>query len=209
MYWALNQAHDVSNVVPIVRMLLEFGVNVNGDCSPSRDESPLHLTARSFTSGLIELLADRGASVDARDGEHGMTPLMVAVWNGVPENCKLLLAQEADVHLKDWHHNSLLHFAFEHEDTLVARILLDSGIDINAYDGHGGSALNRTARFRRGAKSFAEMLVRSKIDANAKILNGQTALHCGSEIAHSAIVVLLLASGANPDVVDHEGLTRS
>jgi len=207
LYWTLNQAHDISNAVPIIRMLLDFGANVNGNCSPFRDQSPLHLAARSFTPGLIELLIDGGASVDARDGEHGMTPLMVAVLNGVPENCKLLLAREADVHLKDWHHNSVLHFAFEHEDTTVARIPLDSGIDMNAYDGHGGTALHRTAGFRCGARSFAELLVRSKIDTDAKMLNGQTALHCASGIGHSAIVVLLLAGGANPDVVDHDGRT--
>lgn len=136
-----------------------------------------------------------------------MTPLMVAVRNGVPENCKLLLARGADVHLKDWQNNSVLHFAYEHEDTTVARILLDYGIDINAIDGYGGTALHRTAWYRCGAKSFAELLVQSKIDISAKMVNGKTALHCASEIGHSAIMVLLLASGANSDVVDHCGRT--
>lgn len=45
MYWALNQAHDVSNAVPIVQLLLDFGAKVNGNCSTFRDQSPLHLAA--------------------------------------------------------------------------------------------------------------------------------------------------------------------
>ena len=35
--------------------------------------------------------------------------------------------------------------------------------------------------------------------------DGQTALHCASDIRHLAIVVLLLATGANPDVLDIRG----
>jgi len=124
----------VSNAVPVIRVLLDFGANVNGDCSLSHNQSPLHTAARSFTPGLIELLLERDASIDSQNAEHRMTPLMFAVLNRVPENCKLLLACGADVDLKDRHHSSVLHFAFEHEDTAVAKILLDCGIDINASD---------------------------------------------------------------------------
>lgn len=38
MYWALNQARGASNAVPIVRLLLDFGANVNGNCSPFSDQ---------------------------------------------------------------------------------------------------------------------------------------------------------------------------
>lgn len=162
------------------------------------------LAARSFTSGLIELLTERGASIDSRDGERGMTPLMVAVRNGVPENCKLLLARGADVHLKDWHHNSLLHFAIEHEEKTIATMILDSGIDIDAVDDHGGTALHRNLSHQSGANNFAELLIRSNIDLRAKMINGRTALHCASRNGKWAIVVLLLACGS-PNVVDNRG----
>jgi len=207
LYWALNQAYYVSNAVPVIRVLLDFGANVNGDCSPFHNQSPVHIAARSFTPGLIELLLERGASIDSRKRGHRMTTLMFAVLNGVPENCKLLLACGADVHLKDRHHSSVLHFAFEHEDTAVAKVLLDSGIDINASDVIGGTALHRTLLSKLGAQIFVELLIRSEIDTSAMLLSGETALHCASGEWYVKVVNLLLATGANPDVTDHHGRT--
>jgi ankyrin repeat protein len=92
-----------------VRHLLDLGVPVNAryegdgyfDLAP--DSTALHVAAWKLRADLVQLLIERGATVDAKDAK-GRTPLLLAVracvdsyWTNrrTPEPARLLLAAGA------------------------------------------------------------------------------------------------------------------
>lgn len=94
-----------------VRLLLDLGVPVtaryagDGYFDIAEGATALHVAAWQLRADLVELLLQRGAQVDARDGK-GRTPLMLAVkacvdsyWTErrTPEPARLLLAAGASV----------------------------------------------------------------------------------------------------------------
>ena len=59
---------------------------------------------------VVRLLLERGAAVDAKDGDMGETPLMKACYNGHVEAARLLLEKSADVNVADMHGQTSLMF---------------------------------------------------------------------------------------------------
>ena len=59
----------------------------------------LHFAAQAGNKDVAELLIDKGAQVDSL-GEHGTTPLMVALSSGKIETGKYLIDKGADIKAK-------------------------------------------------------------------------------------------------------------
>lgn len=64
------------NYIEVCRLLLDYRANVNKVDAERR--SPLHKAARNAQSGLVELLIERGAEINALD-YNGCTPLSNAL----------------------------------------------------------------------------------------------------------------------------------
>jgi ankyrin repeat protein len=75
-----------------VKLLLELGVDINGD----ELRTPLHTAMFHTDSAIANLLLEHGADIEAHDHEH-LTPLQQAVIHGFVEPAKLLLSMGADV----------------------------------------------------------------------------------------------------------------
>jgi hypothetical protein len=82
----------------IVEMLLNSGASVNYR-SPTGMQ-PLHLAATT-QSEMCEVLLKHGAPLNARENDHGWTPLFFAVTQGDARTVDLLLKSGADVCAKD------------------------------------------------------------------------------------------------------------
>jgi len=79
----------------LVSRLLERGAAVNQE-----GWSPLHYAATGPSPGIVRLLLQRGASIDARS-PNGTTPLMMAAQYGAEESVTLLLAHRADARVRN------------------------------------------------------------------------------------------------------------
>ncbi len=99
--------------------------------------TPLHFAA-AFNNdpGLIAVLVDAGANLEARDNEWGATPLHWAAWStNNPDIIAALLDAGAELNTRDESDSTPLHAAAEHSNNPeVVFTLLDAGADIKARD---------------------------------------------------------------------------
>lgn len=88
----------------------------------------------------------------------------------------------------------------------LARWLVERGANVNAVDYYGNNALHIAARRRYKPRELA-LLVELGCDVVARNHSGDTPLHAAADAKHSRAVECLLASGANVNETNREGLT--
>lgn len=197
----------------IVRLWLGlFLVSALLGCSRTPEPRPGSLfeaAARGDAETVRDLL-DRGANANERDAS-GRTAVTAAVYVRRPEVVRLLVAAGADVDLQDdtWA-NAFLALG-ETGDVAVLEAVLAGDPDVTLTNRFGGTALIPAAE-RGHVAMVRALLERTDVDVDHVNDLGWTALleavflgDGGS--AHQQIVRLLLRAGADPAVVDREGVS--
>lgn len=225
LYEALDR--DPNEALALVRQLLDEGVNVNEHISNIRGrvmDTPLTKAAKKQSPELVELLLDKGATINAPSAFE-LTALIVAVSHGRVENCKVLLERGADLSLRGMRHykgECVLALAVANDHPAVVKLLLEHGVDINANDGKGGLALRRAVmidhaevismggeEMQRVVESFStrkleimRLLIDNGIEIDVRDLDESTALHAAALVGDIEPVKILLDAGADPNLVD-------
>lgn len=89
-------------------------------------------------------------------------------------------------------------------DERLVRALLHQGVDVNAYDSNGTTALHAAAGGRQ--ERVVQLLVRHKADVIARRdYCAETPLMDAAAVGHSQIVKFLLANGADPKQKNCDG----
>ena len=201
--------------------LLIAGANPN--VSLKMGETPLMSAARSGNLDVVSLLINAGSDVDAAEKEKGQTALMWSVAQGHTEIADLLIKNGADVgaRSKIWYQlentagntnpsgnfkmahggSSAIMFAARIGNIDVARVLLDSGSNVNDKAASGVTVLTQAAH--SGHQDLAIFLLERGADPNA-IDSGYTALHAAVLRSEVDLVEALLEHGAIIDTpVEH------
>lgn len=176
----------------IIERLIQAGADPNAPLSPTGDTA-LMLAARTGKMDAVRVLLDHGANVNAIETWGGTTALMWAVSERHPEVAKLLIAGGAEVNAKSYFVPAAsgrgfegtapsppkpdqkveefasgwmtpLMFAAREDDLESARILIESGADVNAFGGDGKDALG-LALFN-GSYDIASLLIDSHANVN-------------------------------------------
>ncbi len=172
----------------------------------------LDAAAAADTAAVRQLLAD-GAAVDPVDAA-GRTPLVVASYAADLELAGVLVEAGADVNRQDETRQSAYLIATSEigpDDGLaLLRLTLANGADVGAKDSFNGTGLIRAAH--RGYADIVDELIRNGIEIDHVNGLGWTALleaiilgAGGPE--HTRVVQLLLDAGADPGLVDNDGVT--
>jgi ankyrin repeat protein len=90
-------------------------------------------------------------------------------------------------------------------DTDAVQTLLEKGVNVNAEDEHGQTALMRAAF--NGRMGVAQLLLAKGADVNARGKEGQTALMVASESGHPDVIQALLMAGADVNAKMYDGPT--
>ncbi|XP_063609173.1 poly [ADP-ribose] polymerase tankyrase-2-like [Penaeus indicus] len=100
---------------------------------------------------------------------------------------------------------TVLHRAAHHGDDLIARLLLQSGADVNARDVVGNTPLHAAAQ--AGHNRVVKLLLAHGAQLEATSRSGMTPLHRAASKGKELTCNLLLRRGANTQAEDSEGRT--
>ena len=161
--------------------------------------TPLHLAAfaRASGPGILQLLLDSGALVNARDG-RGWTPLL---WAG-SSSFETLRAAGADVRAQGDDGYTVLHRAALVADTATVKALLAAGLDPNARTDSGWTVLHLA-----GSPATFKALREAGADIHARTDSGRTVLHRAAAWLDAATVEALIAAGLDPNAELSNGRT--
>ncbi|KAL8724186.1 MAG: hypothetical protein Q9181_006934 [Wetmoreana brouardii] len=184
--------------------LLELDVEL--EWRGPKGNTALHRALEFKHTECAKLLIKAGADVNAH-GEQGRTPLFWSVSHDDSEMVAYLLKEEnahADVKIEGM---TVLATASRDRHCDTVEVLLAHGVDINAADANGWTALMFAAD--RGHEFVVRQLLAfgRRPDLEAKTRLGWTALIQSAEHGHHDIVDQLLVAGANVHAETVDGWT--
>ena len=153
--------------------------------------TPLHFAASARGPGIVQLLLDSGALVEARD-IRGWTPL---IWATSLETFGTLRAAGADVRAQSDAGYTVLHRAATFFETATVEALLAEGLDPNARRTGDGLSVLHQARSPETFKALRE----AGADIHAHRTDGYTVLHRAAASLDAATVEALIAAGLDPN----------
>ena len=186
---------------------LEILGNTRGKTEKDRGTSLtelLELVESRDLSGAKKLLAD-GGDVNQADTHDRDTALHVACSSSQLEMVWLLLANGADVNVKNVTGQTPLHCTAEHRLRAIATELLVAGAECDAKDGRGNTPLQVAAW--HDSQGVAEVLLEHGANVTHKNDGGETPLHDAAGQGHQDIVDLLISKGASITATDSIGRT--
>jgi uncharacterized protein len=165
--------------------------------------------AESGDTAAVRRLLGQGASVRARDAQ-GRTALVAATYGNRVEAARVLIAAGADVNAQDDIKNSAYLLAGARGYLEILRMTLNAGADLRSVNRFGGTALIPACHY--GHVETVRELLKTKIDIDHINNLGWTALLEAVILgdggpAHTEIVRLLLAAGADRTIADRDGVT--
>ena len=160
--------------------------------------TPLHFAAQGGGPGIIQLLLDNGANVDARNAE-GRTPLLQA--NSL-ESFRTLQAAGANMLAQAYDGWTALHVAAAVGDAATIEALIAQGLNPNAGTDGGWRPLHVA-----GSPEAFDALRKAGADIHARTNDGRTVLHSTSLRLDAPTVQALISAGLDPNAESSNGVT--
>jgi ankyrin repeat protein len=166
--------------------------------APAEADAALFAALKDDTPARAVAALDAGADVNARDAQQN-TPLLLAAIDGKAATVALLLARGADADARDAQEYRAFDLAVERYNREAAQALLE-------YWGKAGGKEAQRAASRLALAAARDDLpaVRAALDDGVPVdamgASGYTALALAERWGRMAIVELLLARGAQPDL---------
>ena len=188
----------------IVRLLLDKGARINEEDSQHR--TPLVIARELRRTQIEDLLVSRGG----QDVDKAAR-IRQAVERGDRQAVTALLDEGIPVETHVANGTALLDAAAENGDVEMARLLVLRGASVKRANHLRRTPLHYAAW--KGKTAVAEFLINQGADINAQDWEGQAPLHGAVYWAQShpadalAVIKLLIAKGAAPQIRDNEGRT--
>ncbi|MDO9011161.1 MAG: ankyrin repeat domain-containing protein [Gallionella sp.] len=161
------------------------------------------------------LLINKGADINVKAPNNGMTPLHYAASLNYRDVAEMLLAKGADINARDVESRTPLYFAIMADAADMVGMLLDKGADNDAAGIVGVTLLHLAIASGQdengkshGSRKTAELLIARGADVNAKTRLGNTPLHGVAKYTGEAeMAKLLIEKGAEVNALDSDSHT--
>jgi len=190
----------------VAQLLLKRGAKTD---EVSNKVVPLVLAASGFDVGMVKLLLDNGANINAKDSKGNTALRNASGGNERIEIVKLLLERGADINATNNDGRTALLEAIELGNKSVVRLLLGKGADPNVMDSYGATELRTFHGYDPESRTidFIQLLLDHGADINAKSPNGETALMHAAMNGQVGPVRLMINRGAAINEKDKKGYT--
>lgn len=178
-YTALFIAALYRGTTESVRLLLDKGAAAAPGTGVMFNASPLALSVFAGEPANISQLLAKGADPHRKMllmGATPLSPLFLAVGFGELDVMRALMAGGANPKEVEMGGMTMLHSAAIGNRVEAARLLLDSGVPVNAVDANGYSPLLYAATLNFGDTRLAQALLQAHADPALKSKEGATAL---------------------------------
>jgi ankyrin repeat protein len=158
--------------------------------------TPLQIAAKEGNLGVIEVLLEAGADIDAVKWSD--TPLYLATSEGHKKAVALLLDKGADANARGGYNSNAIQEASYQGNREIVDLLIEKGADVNAIAVEGNTALQKASY--KGHKEIVELLIDRGADVHALggfYGNGVQAASLGGR---KEILELLIEKGVAVDV---------
>ncbi|MBZ5601354.1 MAG: ankyrin repeat domain-containing protein [Acidobacteriia bacterium] len=192
----------------VVKLLLSHGADPNVQDTlrgmpvlpaGAGGSTPLIEAAKIRDGRALEALLEAGAKIDAKDNA-GADALAAAAIHGNTENVRVLLARGAKpaarVTVMEY---TPLFFGAWRRDAQLAKMLIDAGVEVDAKDVTGATALMWAAYSDYGDPATTEVLLAAGAKIDTANQAGETAMTWARRRGNTAIVRTLLAHGAKDE----------
>ena len=195
-----------------VKQHLAAGANVNAK-SGWYGLTPLHIATRSGQEQTVQLLIEKGASVNAKD-KGGWTPLYCAVESGYKNIVELLISNGAYVNATGGVEKesfpresgfTALHKAAAVGHMEISQLLIAKGAKLNSRDSTLGTPLHSAAEW--GQQNIVQLLIEKGVNVNSRDNSLRTPLHRATSIGQTATVKFLIGQNAETNAKDANGMT--
>ena len=180
--------------VGLVRLLVRADRNLVNTPAPSF--SPLITAVMKDSLGIVKVLVENGADVEASGNRTKETALHYAATRGLFSIVKYLVENGADVNAEDYAGRAPLLGAIHWSRSGTAEFLIANGANVNVVGNAGTTPLHV-------ATQGCEIdIVRLLLEVGAKVDSqnnqGWTPLHHSIRCSNLEIVKLLMTAGADP-----------
>lgn len=202
---------------PLVNLYINHALRI--DEKGENGNTPLFVSIQEKNESITKLLMEKGANVNLGNF-HGDTPLSLSVKQGNLNLMNLLMEKGADIQHVNEMGNTLLmelcgsSLANRKDQNKMISILIQSGIQINAKNIYGNSALSYALNTKNN--HLIKTLLKLGGDVNISDSNGNTLIHKTVLLALferlknkdlEEVLDILLGSGANPNLKNNDGYT--
>lgn len=171
------------------REICEKGENAEStEASPS-EALLLYLNQGNGDPEKVRHFIESGADVNYSDKQYRNTPLHNATHFGQVEIVKILLAQGADVDVKDNRGDTPLLMAVDEGHTETAIMLINNGADINMTGSHGGNPIHVAVAY--GFVGIVKNLVEKGANLHVRDRRGKTPYDLAEQSGNMEIMGIL------------------
>ena len=197
------------------KLLIEKGADIY-----FADEKKVNTLLQASHRGLkdvVEALLNSHAASGKKSGyvdeasDEGVTPLIASASEGHPEITKLLIAAKANINVKDSDGTSALMAASARGHVDVVKALLEAGANINDQNADGHTALMFAYNGKNQVMTLWERYSQFLSEnGDSSVDDGGTGPIIREALdQHTALVELLMKSGADAKLKDKEGHTAA
>ncbi|XP_011692189.1 PREDICTED: serine/threonine-protein phosphatase 6 regulatory ankyrin repeat subunit B [Wasmannia auropunctata] len=184
-----------------------YDIRASASITDYQDRTPMHLAAENGHATIIELLADKfNANIFERT-KDGSTLMHIASLNGHSECVTMLLKKGLYLHMPNKRGARSIHIAAEYGHVGIISTLLQRGEKVDATTNDAYTALHIAVENIKPAVVETLLGYGAKVHVRGGKLR-ETPLHIAARVADSnECVLILLQSGANPNLTINDGQT--